>query len=409
MAKISPVSIKYVIHAKFNAEGTIEKPDVIGAVFGQTEGLLGTDMEMRELQKEGKIGRVDVEVNTTDGKTTGEIEVPSALDKAETTIIAAALETIERIGPSDAKIEILRIEDVRRNKREYIVERAKQLIEQIQNTMPDTREIANSIKESSRISKIQEYGTERLPSGDISGQEVIVVEGRADVVNMIRNGVSNVIAMNGTILPETVKELSYDKTIILFVDGDRGGKLIAKNVIDNARIDFVAIAPDGKEVEELSAKEILNCLRKRMAVADYVRMNSNDNNGRNGERYSYRERERRSYKDREERESNEREDEDFSKVELDDAKIEKLRQMLDEVNGKRCALLLDKDLELIKRVSSQIISSSLARSRKKVYTVVMDGTVIAPIIHAAEREGVKNIVAKNFAYGEESSVNLLSL
>ena len=125
MAKISPVSIKYIIHATFEADGAVEKPDIIGALFGQTEGLLGDDMEMRELQKAGKIGRIEVNAEYAGGKTTGEIEVPSALDKTETTIIAAALETIERVGPSDTKIKIESIEDVRGSKRDYILERAK--------------------------------------------------------------------------------------------------------------------------------------------------------------------------------------------------------------------------------------------------------------------------------------------
>src|SRR3990167_8719259 len=131
MAKISPVSIKYIIHAKFEAEGTIEKPDMIGAVFGQTEGLLGEDLEMRELQKTGRIGRIEVSTEYEDGKTIGEIEVPSAMDKTETTILAAALETIERVGPSDTKIVIDDIEDVRGSKRDYILERAKKLMERL--------------------------------------------------------------------------------------------------------------------------------------------------------------------------------------------------------------------------------------------------------------------------------------
>ena len=61
MAKVSPVSIKYMIYASFESEGPLEKPDVIGALFGQTEGLLGSELEMRELQKEGKIGRIEVD------------------------------------------------------------------------------------------------------------------------------------------------------------------------------------------------------------------------------------------------------------------------------------------------------------------------------------------------------------
>jgi len=60
MAKVSPVSIKYMIHGNLVAEGALEKPDVIGALFGQTEGLLGSELDMRELQKEGKIGRIEV-------------------------------------------------------------------------------------------------------------------------------------------------------------------------------------------------------------------------------------------------------------------------------------------------------------------------------------------------------------
>src|SRR3989338_7256134 len=129
MAKVSPVSIKYMIYASFKSEGPLEKPDVIGAIFGQTEGLLGSDLEMRELQKEGKIGRIEVELETVDGKSVGEIKVPSALDKSETTLIAAALETIDRIGPTEAKIKVLKIEDVRGSKRDFILSRAKELME----------------------------------------------------------------------------------------------------------------------------------------------------------------------------------------------------------------------------------------------------------------------------------------
>lgn len=42
---------KYVVEARFTVEGVVEKPDVIGAIFGQTEGLFGPDLDLRELQK----------------------------------------------------------------------------------------------------------------------------------------------------------------------------------------------------------------------------------------------------------------------------------------------------------------------------------------------------------------------
>ncbi|KKK51961.1 hypothetical protein LCGC14_3109710, partial [marine sediment metagenome] len=137
-----------------------------------------------------------------------------------------AVETIEKMGPSDAQIEVERIEDVRGSKREYIIERAKKLMVSIHGKT-DSREISKTIKESARTAAITEYGDEKLPAGDLSGKELIVVEGRADVLNLLRAGVNNVISMNGTKLPDAIKELSQEKDITLFVDGDRGGKLIA--------------------------------------------------------------------------------------------------------------------------------------------------------------------------------------
>src|SRR3989344_5334982 len=201
MAKISPVSIKYTVYASFVAEGRLEKPDVIGAIFGQNEG---------------KIGRIDVELKYENSKAMGKIIIPSALDKAETSIIGAAIETIERIGPSDSKIQIEKIEDVRGGKREYILERAKKLLEQFQGSVPESRDMSDSIKESVKIAKLQEYGDEKLPAGDLSGNELIVVEGRADVIALLKNNVTNVIGMNGTKLPEGVKQLSREKEVTLF-------------------------------------------------------------------------------------------------------------------------------------------------------------------------------------------------
>lgn len=399
MGKISPVSIKYMIYANFEAVGALEKPDVIGALFGQTEGLLGSELEMRELQKEGKIGRIEVELKSESGKTTGEIKIPSALDKAETALIAAAIETIDRIGPTDAKIEVRKIEDIRGEKRGFIVDRAKKLLAEIEGG-GDTREIADNLKEQSRMAKLQDYGTEKLPAGDISGSEIIVVEGRADVINLIKNGVNNVIGMNGTKLPETIKELSYDKQVTLFVDGDRGGRLIARNVCDNARIDFIAIAPDGKEVEELVGKEILVALRRKVSVSDFFRE----------EKSNYREERRDNYgRDRPRFEERRGEpQEEAREKELDDNEKKKLKEMMKEIEGSKSALLLDNNLDVIREVSSNAIGSSLLRSRKKVFAIVMDGIVTAGIIRYAEEKDVKVIAARNFG-STETKIKLLSL
>jgi len=406
MAKISPVSIKYIIHAKFEAEGALEKPDVIGALFGQTEGLLGADLELRELQKEGKIGRIDVNLRLENGKTIGDIEVPSSIDKAETTIIAAALETIERIGPSDSKIVIERIEDVRGSKREYIIDRAKKLLEKIEGTS-ESREIEEAVRLSSRTGKLQDYGKESLPSGDISGNEIIVVEGRADVINLLKANVTNVIAMNGTILPETIKELSFEKEVTLFVDGDRGGKLIAKNAIENTRVDYIAVAPDGKEVEELSPKEILSALRKKVKVEDFLDKLDNGNGKKDyaGKR-EYSENEKKDYSER--ARNRKREDRPSEKKQirrLTDKEIDKVREEADSIMGTRDAILFNENMERIRKVP---VSQFYSLRNRNVFAIVMDGTATANIVKSAEKTGCQNLIARNFAF-TETDMNLISL
>jgi len=378
VAKISPVSIKYMIYANFESEGPVEKPDVIGAIFGQTEGLLGAELEMRELQKEGKIGRIEVELNTIDGRTVGEIKLPSALDKSETTIIAATLETIDKIGPTEAKISIMKIEDVRGGKRDYIIERAKKLLEGLDDS--GEKGMAKTLKEESRISKIEEYGEEKLPCGNLNGDEIIVVEGRADVVNLLKNRVDNVIGMNGAKLPRSIAELGKEKELTLFVDGDRGGKLIAKNVCDNAKIAYIAVAPDGKEVEELAGKEILQSLRKRVPANEFF-----------GRRYN-------GYESAPA--------EDKSGFGGDVKKV--MKEKYSEIEGTKKAMLFDSSLSVIKDVSINELFNSLNRTRKDVFAVIIDGIATRQVIEICDERGVKHLGAKNFS-AVESKVNLVSL
>jgi DNA primase len=394
MAKISPVSIKYMIHANFSAEGTLEKPDVIGAIFGQTEGLLGTELEMRELQKEGKIGRIEVDLHKEGKKTIGLIKIPTALDQSETTLIAAAIETIERIGPCDSQIEVERIEDVRGSKRDYIVERAKKLMQEIHGKT-DSREISTEIKESAKIAGIKEYGEGKLPSGDLSGNEIIVVEGRADVVNLLRNGVNNVIGMNGTKLPDEIKELGKEKEITLFVDGDRGGKLIAQNVVDNANVKYIAVAPDGKEVEELAGKEILMALRKKIPAREFF---SYSNEGRSFSRDR-----NPPYNSTEKTREEKRE----TAFELDSEGKEKLKKIFKENEGSGKVVLLNNTLSEIKNISVKTLASSLERLREKPVAVIIDGIATKSIIISAEDIGIKVIVAKNFAT-TDTKIKLMS-
>lgn len=387
MAKISPVSIKYIIHARFEAQGAVEKPDIIGALFGQTEGLLGDDLEMRELQKSGKIGRIEVNLDYKDGKTVGDIEVPSAMDKVETTIIAASLETIERVGPSDTKITIEKIEDVRGSKRDYIVERAKRLMEKLGESGQELSEISTDIKNSSKIAKIQTYGTENLPCGDISGNELIIVEGRADVVNMLKNGVKNVIAMNGTKLPDTIKELSYTKPeVILFVDGDRGGNLIIKNVTENAKIDFITMAPEGKEVEELTGKEILQALRKKISTREYSQIQR-----------------KRGFRDYPENNAREKTIE-IKKMSAEEK--EKIKKDVHELVGSKGAIIFNKNLEKMLKIPLARLGSITLD--EEAYAIAIDGTATPKIVEICENLGCSNLIASNFV-DTNTKINLIGM
>ncbi|MFH1452053.1 MAG: DNA primase DnaG [archaeon] len=398
MGKISPTSIKYSIIADFVADGPFQKPDVIGALFGQTEGLLGSDMELRELQKEGKIGRIEVELKAEGGKTTGEITIPSALDKTETTIIAAALETIDKIGPTDAKISIKDISDVRGSKRDYIMERAKALLAGIKNGSVDSVEMENELRESTRVAKVISYGEEGLAAGpDVdSDSEVIVVEGRADVINLVKNGIKNVIGMQGTKFPKTIATLGETKEITLFVDGDRGGKLIAQNVCDNAKVIYIATAPDGKEVEELAGKEIFQALRKKVLAKEFLRGNGASKGSGNSREFLKKSHEYRTPR-KEELVSIERR-------KVSDADVSRLRELTGEIKG-RNVLVLNEDLKII----SNVPSSRLSSVNPKDAFILMANNATGSIISSAEKLGSKAVAAKTFGKVDETDVELISI
>jgi DNA primase len=265
----SPETTKYLIHVYLAAEGVVEKSDVIGAIFGQTEGLLGEDLDLRDLQRTGRVGRIDVQITSKKGETRGEILISSSLDKAETAILAASLETIDRVGPCNARVSIEKIEDIRITKRRKIIDRAKEiLLEQFDEGTIDSNELIDIVREYSRIEKVSTVGEEKLPAGPnvTDSDAIIVVEGRADVVNLLRFGIKNAVAVEGTKVPATIIQLCESKTATAFLDGDRGGDLILSELLQVAEIDYVAISPRGRSVEEMTRKEIVKALRNKVPV-----------------------------------------------------------------------------------------------------------------------------------------------
>jgi DNA primase len=263
------VTIKYVIRARFEVEGVVEKPDVIGALFGQTEGLFGPELDLRELQKSGRIARIEISLDSKQDKTTGKINIPTSLDRVSTAIIAASIESINRVGPCQAKVILNKIEDIRDARRRIIIDRAKEVLRKwTVETMPGTDEIFREVSEMLRLARVEKYGPEGLTAGpDIdSAKKIIVVEGRADVTNLLRAGIQNVIALEGAKIPETIIKLCREKEATAFLDGDRGGDLILKELKQVTKVKYVARAPRGKEVEDLSFSEIEKALKARVPI-----------------------------------------------------------------------------------------------------------------------------------------------
>lgn len=400
MAKIAQVAAKYLINASIEIEGTVDKPDMIGAIFGQTEGLLGSELELRELQRSGRIGRIEVTHEIKAGKTFGTMTIPSSLDKAETAIVGAAIETIQRIGPCNAKIKVINVEDVRVSKRTQVISRAKELLRQLMDTsMPDSAELAQEVAESVRVMEVVELTADRLPAGPEveTADEIIIVEGRADVVNLLKHGLKNAVAMNGTSVPQGIIDLCKEKTTTVFVDGDRGGDLIVRELLAVAEIDFVTKAPDGKEVEEIQMKEIHKALRSRMPAEQAKAELANNKPMQKphmGERRPMREERSAPVREarpvRAERETRGR---PVSKSRLSDDQKEAFRNLLSEQVGTRGASILDAEMNVLGKIPVTELVSTINSLSSGIYAIVFDGVVEREIAEAAEKAHVKFLVA----------------
>ncbi|WP_456475738.1 DNA primase DnaG [Candidatus Pyrohabitans sp.] len=388
MGKIDLGTTKYVIHARIETNGVVEKPDVVGAIFGQTEGLLGNDLDLRELQKTGRIGRIEVEIETKGGRARGTVKVPSSLDKIETAILAAALETIDRVGPCEARLIVDSIEDVRVSKRRQVIDRAKEILTtMVEEITPDSVEITEEVKEAIRLREIQEYGREKLPAGpNIDDSDaIIVVEGRADVLLLLKYGIKNAIAVEGTSIPKTINELSRKKTVTAFVDGDRGGELILRELLQVAEVDFVARAPDGKEVEDLTKKEIFKALRNKVPaeqVMDYLSIKKKE------EPKPFANRRAPKQKKKEAKPAPKPSPKPVEK----NGRLEAFRKFFTDLSGTLKAYLLDQDSKIIKEVAVRDLAMALKNSKDVVSVVIFDGVITQRLVEIAAEKEVEYLI-----------------
>ena len=396
---IDPSTTKYLIQARLSTDGIVEKPDIVGAIFGQTEGLLGEELDLRDLQKSGRIGRIEVEVSSNKGKSEGTIYVPSSLDQVETAILASSLETIDRVGPCKAKINIEKVEDVRIAKRNKIVERAKQLLTELMKTSKTSGgDLTDSVRQTFQMEEVVHYGRERLPAGpNIDDSDaIIVVEGRSDVLNLLKYGIKNAIAVEGTNIPKTIVDLAKEKVVTAFVDGDRGGELIVRELMQVAEIDFIAKAPASQEVEELTQKQMVKCLRNKIPADQFAEMfNITPGNYRNGDKKDKSQlrgdRGRRDDDRGRKRDARGRGNERESDKKLSPEQTH-LKELLSQLNTTSMAKLLDDGGKPFKEVHVAKLAETLKDESQRVKSLVLDGIITQRVLDIAVEKDISTVV-----------------
>ena len=369
-----PYAAKYLIRAKIETDGVVERPDVVGAIFGQTEGLLGDELDLRDLQKSGRIGRIEVNIKSEKGKSVGEILIPSSLDQVETAILAAALETIDRVGPCRSRVEVIAIEDIRATKRQKVVDRAKELLQMlIKQGKQVSEDLIKTVREAVEIEEVISYGEDHLPAGPNveKSDAIIVVEGRSDVINLLNYGIKNAIAVNGTNIPQTIIELSKKKIVTAFLDGDHGGDLILKELLQIADIDFVARAPPGYEVEELTYKQIVKALRNKMPVDQYIAMN---------------------------------------KIDLGEKKEKEksLGEIFKELNNKKEAALL-KEGKVVEKIPLNELIEKIKEIKEEADTIMTGGIISQKLVDIAYEKGIKKIIGYRIGNVTKKPVDMVLL
>lgn len=363
-------TIKYVVHAKFEIEGVVEKPDVIGAVFGQTEGLFGPELDLRELQKTGRIGRIEIDLHSKNDRTFGSITIPTSLDRVSTALIAASIESINRVGPCSAKVTLEKVEDIREARRKIIIDRAKEILHKWNiESMPTVDEVYKQIADTMKLGKVEKYGPEELPAGPglAGAKEIIVVEGRADIINLMRCGITNTVALEGAKVPEAIKKLTKEKESTALLDGDRGGDLILKELLQVTGIRYVARAPRGKEIEECNCKEVTEALEAKVATMDLNKPAKREK----------------------------------PKVELS----ETLGKTAKELLGTLEAALFNEKLDQIERLPVSQLAERLQQTNG-VDTVVFDGIITQRIVDICSDKNIKRILASRVSEALKPALNV---
>src|SRR5919197_331731 len=386
--------VKYHVKLKFEVDGLVEKADIIGAIFGQTEGLLGPEMNLNELQKVSKVGRIEVNVDTKPNMAKGDALIPMSTDISTAALIAAAIESIDKVGPFQAKFSLVGIDDIRAIKKKIIVDRAKKIVQEwATKTISEGEEMLRDVYDASKPGKLTAFGNAQLACGTgvFDSPYIILVEGRADVINLLRAGFDNAIAIEGAKIDETVTKLTEGKKVIAFLDGDRAGDLILKELQGLVKIDKILRAPPGREVEECTPLEITEIIKEVMPIVSV-----NNPYIQQPERRSFQRRERQQEQIEEEQQQPPLSSPQQQEVvpNIDDTLQEDnpeillaVKEVFPQINETLEAVVLDSSMKtLLKIPVSEVVKKLDSTEGAKL--LVLDGIFTQRLVEAAYKAGI---------------------
>src|SRR5215211_5084209 len=390
--------VKYHVKLRFEVDGLVEKADIIGAIFGQTEGLLGPEMNLNELQKVSKVGRIEVNVDTKPNMAKGDALIPMSTDISTAALIAAAIESIDKVGPFQAKFLLVGIDDIRAIKKRIIVDRAKRIVQEwATKTISEGEEMLKDVYDASKPGRLTAFGKAQLACGTgvFDTDWIILVEGRADVINLLRAGFDNAIAIEGAKIDETITRLTEDKKVIAFLDGDRAGDLILKELQGLVQIDKVLRAPSGREVEECTPLEIADILKEAIPFVSANIQQSQSLPQTQSDHRQTQKHERQTQYDRDEQQQQHVPDIDSKDSEIVHKETPEIlsivREVYHQINETLEAIILDSSLKTLLKIPVSDVVKKLD-STEGAKLLVLDGIVTQRLVEAADKVGIEYII-----------------
>jgi len=385
--------VKYHVKLRFEVDGLVEKADIIGAIFGQTEGLLGPEMNLNELQKVSKVGRIEVNVDTKPNMAKGDALIPMSTDISTAALIAAAIESIDKVGPFQAKFALVGIDDIRAIKKKVIVNRAKKIVQEwATKTISEGEEMLKDVYDATKPGKLTAFGKAQLACGTgvFDSDWIILVEGRADVINLLRAGFDNAIAIEGAKIDETVTRLTEGKKVIAFLDGDRAGDLILKELQGLVQIDKVLRAPSGREVEECTPLEIADILKEAIPFVSADGQQSHSLPQAQSDHRQTQKHEKQTQFDRDEQQeihaiASGNEHKDIPEI------LSVVREVYPQINETLEAIILDSSMKTLLKIPVSDVVKKLD-STEGAKLLVLDGIVTQRLVEAADKVGIEYII-----------------